>query len=438
MTSAAMLGDRGPTQVEAAKYDVGSDPETADLPAPETLAGVDDGLAELPEGYGESSITLLPRDPQWAYAYWDVPNDQKQALRQQGGVRLALRLYDVTDLDFSRQAAHNLQQYDCDEIAREWYLPIPMSDRDYALEIGYLTADDRWLTLARSATVRVPPVYPSNWFDEHFETVNWEDDLRGATIATLVPPGAQPGQITSLHEQMYSLSQDADAQRVAGSIYGSMQHVAGSMQHVPGSVYGSIQHLESISSHEWASGQGIAAGVPTTSGLSSWAIAGEKTLSGAALYTQSGAGLMGRTASGIGMSSWTFAGLPGGMSGAGLMGMTASGVGMSSWMLSGAGVPASMPPIRPRQFWLVADAELIVHGATEPDATVTIGGVPIQLEPDGTFRFHMAFPDGDIDYPIMAVAADGEQSRAIHMEFDRETPERNTNTKEEATPEWFN
>jgi hypothetical protein len=106
-----------------------------------------------------------------------------------------------------------------------------------------------------------------------------------------------------------------------------------------------------------------------------------------------------------------------------------SGVGMS-----GVGFE-SMP--RQRQFWLVADAELIVYGATEPDATVTIGGREIKLNPDGTFRFQMSFQDGLIDYPIVAVAADGEQSRNVHMKFNRETPSRRTNTKEEAIPEWF-
>jgi hypothetical protein len=109
-----------------------------------------------------------------------------------------------------------------------------------------------------------------------------------------------------------------------------------------------------------------------------------------------------------------------------------SGVGMS-----GVGFSASAPPIRPRQFWLVADAELIVYGATEPDATVTIGGRPIKLNSDGTFRFQMSFQDGLIDYPILATAADGEQNRAIHMKFTRETPERKTNTKEEAVQEWL-
>jgi hypothetical protein len=103
--------------------------------------------------------------------------------------------------------------------------------------------------------------------------------------------------------------------------------------------------------------------------------------------------------------------------------------------MSGFGFGAEMP--RPRQFWLVADAELIVYGATEPDATVTIGGRPIKLNPDGTFRFQMSFQDGLIDYPIWAVAADGEQTRSIHMKFNRETPSRHTNTKEDAVLEWL-
>jgi uncharacterized protein len=149
--------------------------------------------------------------------------------------------------------------------------------------------------------------------------------------------------------------------------------------------------------------------------------------------------------SGIGMSGIGMAGMAGmagmnmsgiGMSGIGMAGMTMSGIGMSGiGIMSGVGF-ASESPARPRQFWLMADAELIVYGATEPDATVTIGGRPVQLNSDGTFRFQMSFQDGVIDFPIFAVAADGEQNRAVHLKFERETPERRTNTKEEAIPEW--
>jgi len=178
------------------------------------------------------------------------------------------------------------------------------------------------------------------------------------------------------------------------------------------------------------SGMGMMSGAGLTmSGMGLTASGMGLTMSGAGL-TMSGAGL---TASGMGMMSG--AGMMSGMgmmSGAGMSGLTMSGMGMS-----GVGFSASAPPIRPRKFWLVADAELIVYGATEPDATVTIGGRPIKLNEDGTFRFQMSFQDGELDYPIMAIASDGEQTRAIHMKFERGTPSRHTNTKEEATLEWF-
>ena len=357
--------DRDQSMIEAARFDVG--PAVDDVAE---LAAVDQDLPDLPDGYGESRIVLLPRDPQWAYVYWDVPIEHKNELRRQGGSRLALRLYDVTDRDLMMQRPHSLQQYECDELARDWYLAIPLSDRDYLAEIGYVTEDGRWLMLARSAPVRVPPVYPSDWFEDQFLTVEWEEDLRGKTFLELIPPEQKAASATTsspIYEQIFDLAESTEAQRIAGSLYGSMQQLP----------------QQAISSFVFPSGVGM------------WAAPFEQ-----------------------------------------LAFPTPSGMGMSGIGMSGVGFSASIPPIRPRQFWLVADAELIVYGATEPDATVTIGGRPIKLNPDGTFRFQMSFQDGLIDYPIMAVAADGEQTRSIHMSFTRETPERNTNTKDDAIEEW--
>lgn len=357
-----MVGDEDQSMIEASKYDVvGHSADKVDL------SDVDQGLADLPDGYGDSRIVLLPRDPQWAYTYWDAPNEHRDALRSQGGERLALRLYDVTDVDISYQTPHNLQQYDCDELARDWYLPVPVSDRDYLAEIGYLTADGRWLLLARSNPIHIPPVYPSDWIEDQFLTVGWMDDLRGKTLFSLGNPAqaAESGPL-SIYENLFGLAQSAESMRVAGSLFGSMQHVPGSI------MPGLSLPQQALSSYIFPSGAGLWA-LPTASGMPNF---------------------------------------------------------------SGIGLAASMPPVRPRKFWLVADAELIVYGATEPDATVTIGGQPIQLNPDGTFRFHLSFQDGQLDYPIMAVAVDGEQSRSIHMSFERETPERRTNTKEEAQDEW--
>ncbi|MEM6612514.1 MAG: DUF4912 domain-containing protein [Cyanobacteria bacterium P01_C01_bin.72] len=345
-------------QVKGTKFEIGQEENLM-----ETLASVDQDLGELPDGYGESRIVLMPRDPQWAYAYWDIPNAHKEELRRQGGQQLGIRIYDVTDIDLNHQAAHSVQEYLCDELAREWYLPIPVSDRDYVADIGYRCADGRWLVLARSATVSIPPVYPSDWIEDAFITVNWEDDLRGKTLYNLVPPAkkqAMNGDTAApdnrLYDAVFGMTQDTESMRIAGSLFGSMQQTPEA----------------AVSSYIFPSGAGMWA-VPTASGQN----------------------------------------------------------------MSGAGFSGDLAGARPRKFWLVADAELIVYGATEPDATVTIGDRQIQLNSDGTFRFQMSFQDGIIDYPIKAVAVDGEQTRSIHMNFERETPSRNTNTKAEAVEEWF-
>jgi uncharacterized protein len=343
-------------QVKATKFEVGQEDNLK-----ESLASVDQDLGELPDGYGESRIVLMPRDPQWAYAYWDVPNAHKEELRRQGGQQLALRVYDVTDIDINHQAPHSVQEYLCDEMAREWYLPVPVSDRDYVADIGYRCADGRWLVLARSTPITVPPVYPSDWIEDAFITVNWNEDLKGKTLYNLVPPAKKQAMYDTakgnqLYDAVFGMTKATESMRIAGSLFGSMQQTPEA----------------AVSSYVFPSGVGM------------WAVP------------------------------------------------SASGINMS-----GVGFSGDVAPARPRQFWLVADAELIVYGATEPDATVTIGDRQIKLNPDGTFRFQMSFQDGIIDYPIKAVAVDGEQTRSIHMNFERETPSRNTNTKEEAVQEWF-
>lgn len=62
---------------------------------------------------------------------------------------------------------------------------------------------------------------------------------------------------------------------------------------------------------------------------------------------------------------------------------------------------------RARGFWFRLGTELIVYGATEPDARVTLQGRPIQLRPDGTFTARFDLPDGEQVIPAVATSADG-------------------------------
>jgi ABC-type phosphate transport system substrate-binding protein len=394
------------SNVEATKYDVGqSEPEVAASQFSSTdtsvraLADVDEGFGALPGGYGESRLILMSREPQWAYAYWDVPEEMRQPLRTQGGQQLALRLYDVTDMPPSQQQPHSVQQYEIDELAQNWYLPIPVSDREYVAELGYLATGGRWLSLVRSNSVSVPPVYPSDWEDTQMVTIGWEETLVGRQFVNLKPPQAEP--LNTLHETMYQISHPEHGS-IAGSVFAGMSGAA----------------FETMSSFTVPGAMGQWA-LPTTSGLS---------MSGIGM---SGIGMAGFDQSGFDQSGLDMLGME--MAIPNMSGIGMSGIGMSGIGMSGIGMFAVTP--RARQFWLVADAELIVYGATEPTASLTIGGEPIKLSADGTFRLQMSFQDGNLRFPIMAVAEDGEQMRQVELRFDRQTPQRRTNTKEEAQPE---
>jgi hypothetical protein len=67
------------------------------------------------------------------------------------------------------------------------------------------------------------------------------------------------------------------------------------------------------------------------------------------------------------------------------------------------------------------DCELIVYGATEPDAMVTLAGQRVKLRPDGTFTLRFALPDGKLDLESHAYSADGMEERVIKPVVERNT-----------------
>jgi hypothetical protein len=79
------------------------------------------------------------------------------------------------------------------------------------------------------------------------------------------------------------------------------------------------------------------------------------------------------------------------------------------------------PPSKQRKFWFKLDAELIVYGATEPDARVTLQGEPIKLRPDGSFTMRYSLPDSRQIIPAVAASADGVEERTIVLAVERNT-----------------
>ena len=165
-----------------------SEPETAKAslqPAPsaereERVSLFIDRGASLKERYGETKIALLPRDPRWIYAYWEINEASKEEVRKKRGEKiffrssLTLRFYDVTDIVFNGRNAH--KQFDVKVYSEigNWYFQVPESGRTYLSDIGLLTEKGEFIALARSNTVSLPRGKISEIGDEEWMIVKEE------------------------------------------------------------------------------------------------------------------------------------------------------------------------------------------------------------------------------------------------------------------------
>lgn len=85
----------------------------------------------------------------------------------------------------------------------------------------------------------------------------------------------------------------------------------------------------------------------------------------------------------------------------------------------GAGIEGLL--LKKRGFHFEVDAELLVFGATEPDAHVTLQGEPVKLRPDGTFTMRFSLPNCRQVIPAVAASRDGFEQRTVVIAVERNT-----------------
>ena len=288
-----------------------------------------------------TKVVFLPRDPEWAYVFWQISEIDREKAQSLGASKLCLRLYDATGVGEGKLNQGTLREINVDSYSTEWYLQIPLADRDYKVELGYKYGF-KWMSLAFSSVSHVPASHPSEQILDKFVPFNLDTSSPESTTTIQSPQGQE---VNGLHERLYQAATSFPTRRKVGS----------------------EEFMEDMNSTNLNSN-----------------------------LTDSGAG------------QWS-------------SGLNESGSGI----------------VKNRSFWLVADSELIVYGATDPSAKLTIGDEEVPLAADGTFRLQVPFRDGSQKYEIKAVDASGEQEKSITMKFDRVTPIDDTNQKDNAETEWF-
>ena len=124
-------------------------------PEGQPLQRLEAEMGAAPRPNLETKVVFLPRDPQWAFVHWEISAQDQQNVQAAKAEQLVLRVWDVTGLPVGSVHLHTLQELLVNALAREWFVPVPMSDRDYQVELGYRMAGGGWLSVAVSAPARM-------------------------------------------------------------------------------------------------------------------------------------------------------------------------------------------------------------------------------------------------------------------------------------------
>ncbi len=264
-----------------------------------------DTAQELPKSYGRDRLTVLVRDPEWIYAFWDVSENKIDEIKHIVGSKEfenAKRVLRLVSIDENGKPLEGPSDIEITKTASSWYINVK-PNFSYSVEVGYKTPAGKFVSAAKSNPVEAPSHKVSDARDEKWMVKDGE------------------------FKNLYELS---GGSKIGMSSADIMQVMARGMK---------MEEFSDLAS----------AGISSAQGLSS------ESLSSNVMAERS---------------------------------MTLE------------------EKLKQRSFWMVLNTELIVYGATEPDASVTIMGQPIKLREDGTFSIRMALPDTDIDIPVKGISND--------------------------------
>jgi hypothetical protein len=131
---------------------------------------------ELPRGYNEEGITLLSRDPFVAYAYWEATTARIEREKAWFGwdSRLCVRIYDITGVQFNGRNAIGYFDQEVEDRIGNWYFDLGRQAHSFCADIGLLSPEGRFLTIARSNYITMPRDGVSDVIDEESMLVEEE------------------------------------------------------------------------------------------------------------------------------------------------------------------------------------------------------------------------------------------------------------------------
>jgi len=318
------------------------------------------GSAELPEAYGTKRLYLTARDPHWLYANWDLSREQQLRYNKQSvDDHLILRIYADAPLGQPVSEIHVHPE------SRHWFAHVEHAAAKYAAEIGLYRKGRKWTSIATSGATLTPS-----------ETVSSDATAEFATIPMDMPFEKLLALVTQAVREYRPLAQAIEELRRAG--------------------HPELPRIATMPTAPWTREQERA--------LTEIVNLDEvrRVWIGSLEITELVRRQLERGISSVGAAQFGLPTSPGGA-------------------ITSVSSPFGGEQERGKGFWFRVNAELIVYGATEPNASVSIGGRKIKLRPDGSFTYRFSLPDGKYELPVVAVSADDTDARAADLKFTRTT-----------------
>ncbi len=336
---------------------------------------------ELPEAYGTKKLFLTARDPHWLYAHWDLTREQQHEFNSEStDGHLILRIY------ANKVEGHPLYEIHVHPESRHWFAHVERAGHSYSAELGYYSGLGKWMRVGISSATITPPDAASKEDAAEFATIPFE--IPFARLIQIIEDAVQNN--TPLAQAIEELRRHGHPDLPKLSAFAAV---------APPPPFGNFPAAA------------VAAPGPTRA----WTPQQEQALAQIINIDQSRRIWMGsleitelirrRLAQDVASPTTAF-------------GISSPGIASSPTSPFGS---ATASAENSKGFWFNVNAELIIYGATEPGAKVTLGGHEIKLRSDGTFSYRFALPDGKYDLPAVAVSASGDDARAADLKFIRET-----------------
>ena len=145
-------------------------------------------LPDLPEHYGDHRLVVMARDPNWAYAYWDLNPTKvrdllKSARQTANKARWILRVYSA--------ALHPVEEkghyFDVDTLVQggNYYLNLSKPGARFIVEIGVMDASGMFRSTAQSNPVILPMDHPS---DTIAQESTFSEDMTHSSVSSFTKP----------------------------------------------------------------------------------------------------------------------------------------------------------------------------------------------------------------------------------------------------------